>query len=308
MKACSAPGPDGLPVIFFQRFWETVRPAIMPMFQEFYIGTLDIGRLNFSVITRIPKVVGASNIRQFRPTTVINVVARIFAKVCATCLSPVAERIAYPLQSAFLKGRRIHDGILALHEIVHELGLFGSVSDEVLLWLSPLWKAPLPSKIKIFVWELLRDRLPSGTEVLKRHGPGNDTCPLCHVPDNGTHILFSCVAAQALWGFVPEALGPEWEAHDLADFLQVRATQAGRKRRLFWLIFATPSWTLWTTRNKTVIERVFQRHACDSFFKFLAFLQHWHPLAMPRDRLRLQGYLDALLMSSRRLSPRPHDA
>uniref|UniRef100_A0A8I7B2B0 Reverse transcriptase zinc-binding domain-containing protein n=1 Tax=Hordeum vulgare subsp. vulgare TaxID=112509 RepID=A0A8I7B2B0_HORVV len=69
----------------------------------------------------------------------------------------------------------------------------------VLPWLSPLWKAPLPLKIKIFVWQLLRDCLPSGTEVLKRHGPGNDICPLCHVPETGTHILFSCVAAQALW-------------------------------------------------------------------------------------------------------------
>ncbi|KAE8781872.1 retrotransposon unclassified [Hordeum vulgare] len=178
----------------------------------------------------------------------------------------------------------------------------------VLPWLSPLWKAPLPLKIKIFVWQLLRDRLPSRTEVLKRHGLGNGTCPLCHVPENGTHILFSCVAAQALWGFVREALGPEWEAHDLADFLHVRATQAGRKRRLFWLVFTALTWTLWTTRNKMVIEGVFERHASDSFFKFLAFLQHWHPLVRPRDRDRLQGYLDALMMSARRLSPRPHVA
>ncbi|KAE8781819.1 Signal recognition particle 54 kDa protein, chloroplastic [Hordeum vulgare] len=80
MKACLAPGPDGLPVTFFQRFWETVRPLIMPMFQEFYIGTLDMGRINFGIIALIPKVVGASDIRQFRPITVINVLARIFAK------------------------------------------------------------------------------------------------------------------------------------------------------------------------------------------------------------------------------------
>ena len=174
----------------------------------------------------------------------------------------------------------------------------------VLQWLSPLWKAPMPLKIKIFVWQLLRDRLPSGTEVLKRHGPGNGLCPLCLVPETGTHIVFSCVAAQALWCFVREALGPEWEAHDLAEFLQVRATQVGRKRRLFWLIFAAMMWTLWTTRNKMVIERVFPRRASDSFFKFLAFLQHWHPLARPRDRDRLQLYLDALLSSARRLSDR----
>ena len=88
----------------------------------------------------------------------------------------------------------------------------------VLQWLSPLWKAPMPLKIKIFVWQLLRDRLPSGTEVLKRHGPGNGLCPLCHVPETGTHNLFSCVAAQALWCFVREALGPELEAHNLQSF------------------------------------------------------------------------------------------
>ena len=121
MKACSAPGPDGLPVVFFQKFWEILRPIIMPMFHEFYIGTLDMARINYGVISLIPKVVGATDIRHFRPITVINVLERIFAKVCATRLSPVAERIAHPLQSAFLKGRRIHDGILALHEIVHEV-------------------------------------------------------------------------------------------------------------------------------------------------------------------------------------------
>uniref|UniRef100_A0A8I6XPG7 Reverse transcriptase zinc-binding domain-containing protein n=1 Tax=Hordeum vulgare subsp. vulgare TaxID=112509 RepID=A0A8I6XPG7_HORVV len=42
----------------------------------------------------------------------------------------------------------------------------------VLPWLSPLWQAPLPLKIKIFVWKLLHGPLPSGTEVLKRNGPG----------------------------------------------------------------------------------------------------------------------------------------
>ncbi|KAE8821477.1 hypothetical protein D1007_00250 [Hordeum vulgare] len=97
----------------------------MHIFQEFYIGTLNMARINFGVISLIPKVVGASDIRQFRPITAINVLARIFAKVCAARLSPVAEWIAHPLQSTFLKGRQIHDGILALHEIVHEVASKG---------------------------------------------------------------------------------------------------------------------------------------------------------------------------------------
>ncbi|KAE8807886.1 retrotransposon unclassified [Hordeum vulgare] len=80
----------------------------------------------------------------------------------------------------------------------------------------------------IFDW-LLRDHLPSGTEVLKRHGPGNGTCLLCHVPETGTHILFSCIAAQALWCFGREALGPEWEAHDLCR-LSAALTSLARTR------------------------------------------------------------------------------
>ena len=123
-------------------------------------------------------------------------------------------------------------------------------------------------------------------------------------PGNGNaHFVLVC-SSTALWCFVREALGPEWEAHDLAEFLQVRATQVGRKRRLFWFIFVAMMWTLWTIRNKMVIERVFPRRASDSFFRFLAFLQHWHPLARPRDRDRLQLYLATLLSSTRRLSDR----
>ena len=32
MKANSAPGPDGLPVSFFQKFWGCIEAVIMPMF------------------------------------------------------------------------------------------------------------------------------------------------------------------------------------------------------------------------------------------------------------------------------------
>ena len=110
-------------------------------------------------------------------------------------------------------------------------------------WTSHLWKA-LPLKIKIFTWQLLRDRLPPGVEVVKRFGPGDGTCPQCAVPESGTHILFSCPAARFLWSFLAEALGTEWQAQDLGEFLEVQANRTGRRRRLFWLMFAAMTWTL----------------------------------------------------------------
>ena len=80
MNSSSAPGPDGLPVSFFKAFWQTIKPEIMALFDEFFLGTMDLGRLNYGVVTLIPKVPGATDIRQFRPITVINVIFRILAK------------------------------------------------------------------------------------------------------------------------------------------------------------------------------------------------------------------------------------
>lgn len=173
-------------------------------------------------------------------------------------------------------------------------------SGPVLRWASPLWKAPLPLKIKIFVWLLLRDRLPSGVEVAKRFGPGDGQCLLCVVA--GLHIFFSCPAARFLWNFLREALGPDWQASDLGEFLEAAANHTGRRKCLFWMVFAAMTCSLWNIRNKMVIERVFLRHASDSIFKFMAFLQLWYPLCRQRDRARLDEMLDHLIVASRRLA------
>jgi hypothetical protein len=139
-------------------------------------------------------------------------------------------------------------------------------------------------------------------EVAKRHGPGDGLCPLCAVPETTTHIMFSCPAARFLWSFLQEALGPEWQASVLGEFIEAHANNTGRRRRLFWLVFAALTWTLWTVRNKMVIERIFPRRASDSLYSFLALLQQWYPLCRQRDRERLDGMLEDLLAAARRLS------
>ncbi|XP_051221392.1 uncharacterized protein [Lolium perenne] len=121
MKQDSAPGPDGLPVLFFKKFWGTLRGPILQILNDFSLGRVDVARLNYGIITLIPKVKGAENIRQFRPITLINVIFKFVAKAYATRLAPVAHRVIDRCQSAFIRGRCLHEGALALHEIVHEL-------------------------------------------------------------------------------------------------------------------------------------------------------------------------------------------
>jgi hypothetical protein len=45
--------------------------------------------------------------------------------------------------------------------------------------------------------------------------------------------MFACPAARFLRSFVVEALGPEWQALDLGEFLEEHANRTGKRRRLF---------------------------------------------------------------------------
>jgi hypothetical protein len=44
MKTNTAPGPDGLPVIFFKSFWPLVKRGILHIFNDFVLGRIDIAR------------------------------------------------------------------------------------------------------------------------------------------------------------------------------------------------------------------------------------------------------------------------
>lgn len=121
MKENSAPGPDGFGVIFYKRCWGVIKGELIDMISDFYLERLDIGRLNYGVVTLIPKVQNAENVKQYRPICLLNVSFKIFTKLIADRMSVVAQKIIDPCQTAFIKGRYILDGAVMLHEIVHEL-------------------------------------------------------------------------------------------------------------------------------------------------------------------------------------------
>jgi hypothetical protein len=120
-KMDMAPSPDGFPVMFYKRCWPWIEAQVLQILNGFALGTVDIARLNFGILSLIPKVPGADNIKQYHLIALINVIFKIVAKAYAMRLSPVAHRVISFSQTAFIKGRLIRDGPLALHEIIHEL-------------------------------------------------------------------------------------------------------------------------------------------------------------------------------------------
>jgi hypothetical protein len=97
--------------------WEIIKGDIMDMFLEFSSHSLDIARLNYGVITLIPKLKDASKIQQYRPICLLNVSYKIFTKALMLRFEDCMSRIINPCRSAFIKGRTIVDGVMTLHEV-----------------------------------------------------------------------------------------------------------------------------------------------------------------------------------------------
>ncbi len=63
-----APGPDGFPLLFYQRYWGLIREDVLEVFARFQSGSIDLSSVNRGWICLIPKKSGAGDVRHFRPT------------------------------------------------------------------------------------------------------------------------------------------------------------------------------------------------------------------------------------------------
>jgi hypothetical protein len=116
-----APRLDGLPFLFYQKFWEILKEDLVSLFDDFYRGNLDLYRLNCAMVTLIPKVENAKDMKRFRPISLINCSFKIFFKILANRLGRISHRLVSQNQSAFIRGRYILESVVVAHELVHSL-------------------------------------------------------------------------------------------------------------------------------------------------------------------------------------------
>ena len=115
-----APGPDGFPFLFYQKFWELIKNDLFAMFRDWQAGKLDIFRLNFSLLTLIPKEPDARTIQKYRPIALTNCSFKIFSKCVTNRLGGISDELIAPNQTAFIKGRFILESVVSAHEIIHD--------------------------------------------------------------------------------------------------------------------------------------------------------------------------------------------
>jgi hypothetical protein len=121
MKVNSTPGPDGFTVSFYKNFWEQMKGPVVEMFNKFYRVELNLSRLNYGIISLIPKTKEDNTIKHYRPICLLGVDYKWFTKVLIGRLTKVAESTISKTQIAFIPGRNILEGVVILHEAMHEI-------------------------------------------------------------------------------------------------------------------------------------------------------------------------------------------
>jgi hypothetical protein len=75
-------------------------------------------------------------------------------------------------------------------------------------WMLNIWKAALPLKIKIFLWQICNDKIQTAEQLRKRNWTGPVECKLCGKIESVEHLFLQCIVASFCWNVVRDAL--EW--------------------------------------------------------------------------------------------------
>ena len=136
--------------------------------------------------------------------------------------------------------------------------------------ITEIWNKEVPLKISLFAWRLLRDRLQTTDNLIKRHilHPNAQLCVgACRTIEDANHLFLSCDFFDKLWYGISHWLGynivfPE----NMSDHLYQFGTFSGfsnSKHSALNLIWLSCVWVIWLERN----ARIF--HQKEAFFNQL---------------------------------------
>lgn len=117
----------------------------------------------------------------------------------ALCVSPPVipfHRVLLPIEVASWESLRTRIGAFNLSEgpdvVTWPLAASGQFSVKSLyakLTKGPtlaisrgIWQVRIPLKIKVFLWQIFRNKLPTSVNIAKRHGPSSGLCVVCAAP------------------------------------------------------------------------------------------------------------------------------
>ena len=118
----TAPGPDGLPLVFYKKFKDLVLPVLVRVFAAIgATGSVPRRFLDGAIVAILKPGGNPLETVGYRPITLLNTDYRLLARVLADRLQPALSKVVSPSQTAFLKGRRSGANILTLQLLAEGL-------------------------------------------------------------------------------------------------------------------------------------------------------------------------------------------
>jgi hypothetical protein len=123
-----------------------------------------------------------------------------------------------------------------------------------------IWKCPAPSKVSVFVWQLLHNRIPTKGNLVARSVivDGNASlCPMCGIDrETASHLFIYCGIARQVWAEIFKWLnipfGLPHSIFSIFDNLTSAGVLKSSKGRL--MISSVVVWMLWKARNAVLFD------------------------------------------------------
>jgi hypothetical protein len=116
-----APGPNGFPARFYQRNWELLRADVIKAVKQFFAtGCMPQGTNDTSIVL-IPKTDNPSELKDYRPIGLCNILYKVVSKCMVNRLHPFFGDIISENENAFVPRRMITDNALLAFECLHYL-------------------------------------------------------------------------------------------------------------------------------------------------------------------------------------------
>jgi hypothetical protein len=116
-----SPGPDGFTGLFYQTCWDVIKPELMQALDKFCSGSSqNLDLLNSAVITLLPKKEAPTLLKDYRPISLVHSFSKLATKVMARRLAPRLDELVPFSQTAFIKGRSIHENYVFVKGLVQQ--------------------------------------------------------------------------------------------------------------------------------------------------------------------------------------------